>query len=409
MKRIIFILFCIYFFLAMIPSLVEIHEGFTMLPFFAILIILLWLINYLFEKRPLVISKIDIYLWLFIIFMLLSLIYNSSGATMDFVASVAITIQLALLFLVSRSVLNNDKRLRTFLFVIVIGIYCLASLTILQHLGILNLVPVKPQPDNAPIERIETLVGGVNRGSLYFGLGILLSVGLFQAARSILVKIFIGVGLGLSAVGELLTYSVGGTVSLLAGFLVFIMLDKSIKRKITFLLLFVALGAFFLSFNPRITQKAEEIENKDVYYWGSTRALTWICTIKVIAENPILGVGVDKLPEEIGKRFIPNIALRRPYIGAHNMFLSIAGKYGLFSLFFFLSFSFCLIIGIWRLYKQGRFYLSQTLLACLATAFILVLSIDLENDKAFWVVLFIVGAFLNYAAPPRLQAKKRLA
>jgi O-antigen ligase len=322
---------------------------------------------------------------------------------------VAINIQLALLFLVSRSVLDNDKRLIIFLFVIVIGIYCLASLTILQHLGILNLVPVKPQPGNALIERIETLVGGVNRASLYFGLGILLSVGLLKVARSILVKIFIGVGLALSGVGELLTYSVGGTISLLAGFWVFIMLDKSIKRKIVLFLLFFVIGAFLLSFNPRITQKAEEIENQDVYYWGSTRTLAWICAIKVIGENPILGVGVERLPDEIGKKFIPNIALRSPYIGAHDMFLSIAGEYGLVSLFFFLSFSSCMIIGIWRLYKQGRFYLSQTLLACLATAFILVLSIDLQRDKAFWVVLFITGAILNYAAPQGLQAKRRLA
>jgi O-antigen ligase len=105
----------------------------------------------------------------------------------------------------------------------------------------------------------------------------------------------------------------------------------------------------------------DSIENPDDSYWGGTgiRLLIWDCAIKVIENNPILGVGLGDDMNQLElcyKVYMKSQLLAEGnYFHAHNMYLQSTVRGGLVGLFLFLFGLGFGLVTAWK--KRGYVYL----------------------------------------------------
>lgn len=392
LESLLIILTAIYYCFNFVAQVLSISEGFTFLPFVAFLIIYLWLIYVLFIEKKMQFSNIDIYLLIFIL--VYGVTFWINYRNIREIINYLTLVQLSMLFILLRSLLNNKKKLLFFLLVFTIGLFLFSSITILQ---VLHLVPAAQEATHSgakasdSLERMNTLAAGVNRSAFYFVVGIFLPLGLVKEVKSRLGKAFLISTTLLSSVANLLTYSVGGWLALAAGLSILLLKTHSGFKKTSYVfLIFLLLGVSYY-YNPRILEKFDEMRDDQVYLWGSKRASCNLAAIMATYESPLFGWG-DRLPEEIGQRALRYIYSSDVRRAAHDTFLTIGGEAGLVALFFFLLFLKNLLYDYWRHCKRYNFNISDWLLACLAAAMVSALGLDLERDKVFWLLLSITGA-----------------
>ncbi len=129
---------------------------------------------------------------------------------------------------------------------------------------------------------------------------------------------------------------------------------KTIKSKIILtssLLIFLSLASLFLILNPRTKEAISNFYNRGITFHPedndsmSLRLMTWESSLKIIAENPVFGVGVgdaySALREKYkSKRYIVPYRLR---LNAHNQYFQILVECGFLGLLLLFSHIFLLI------------------------------------------------------------------
>jgi len=397
MERLIITLLYIYFFLTCISSLFFVFEGYTFMPVLSMVIILLWW-GYFCVSEKIQLNKMDIFLALYAFFFMIPLL-SHPGTPFDDWLAWGITIQLAFLCVITRTMLNDRKKIQFALVVLLVGLFFLATLTVFNDLGVISLGvgEKKTMVGGESLTRHSSLVGGINRSAFYFAVGILLGCGLLFDAKSFFTKIMLGVIILLCSVAELLTYSVGGLVSLCAG--LFILFSRQIfTKRLSFKQIgLISFGILVLGmlimYNPRIQHQQDQIMEEEFMYWGSSRGAAYLGALKSISDNYLLGVGPTRLIKEI--------ANNHPYspfsveFAAHNTFLSIAGESGGAGFLFFMLFLGSMAVVSWRDRRFYRFRLFQVLLACAGMIIVTGLIHDLQRDKFFWIILGLFAATLS--------------
>ena len=408
MDKVIVALLYVYFFLSCIPSLTALSSEGTVLPFFAMFVVFLWWCYLCVSEKPRF-TMMDGYLLLYIVVCTIPLLLYPSSPKEDWLA-LAATIQLAFMFVVARVMLNSQKRINYALVALLVGLFALSTLTILEQFQVISLGTEVHEAviGGEKITRYGSLAGGINRSAFYFGVGILLGCGLFIGTKSHLKKILIVGVIFFATLANLFTYSVGGLVSLTAGFLVLFFLRIRKKRFSFKRIAFGAVGLMILlgllSLNPRVPEKFDQIQNEEFIYWGTYRGGTVVAAVEAIAQYPLFGAGPAQ--------FVHNVYEHFPFIstehikGAHNTLLSIAGESGLIGLLFFTLFAFNVIVLSWRHNRRYPSSTYQILFACLGMALVWSLVFDAQRDKLFWIVLALLAATLN-VSPQTVQNRKR--
>jgi len=199
--------------------------------------------------------------------------------------------------------------------------------------------------------------------SLFLGMTLPLMFIFLQKATRLHKKWWIGVGSTIF-IADLLTFSRGGYVGLLAGlgivFFLFLthygVLQKYWLRFLgggilLFLVLFLSpVGTRFISsFSPTDTSNTERIR-------------LWKESGTFILSHPILGSGLGNYPLVVK----PSADYREP-IYIHNLYLDIAGELGMTGLFFFLGFAFIPLFFAWRKwhYQKDIYSLAVSLSLCI--------------------------------------------
>lgn len=160
---------------------------------------------------------------------------------------------------------------------------------------------------------------------LSFFLGILtpLSLGLALKSKKLLYFIFFII----LFLGDILTFSRGGYVGILAGFIAvfFVFWFKfSVKYKIaSFLAIILTIGALFFP-SPVSDRLFSSLNLKEGSNIGRFEMWKKACFVSV--ENPFLGVGIGNYSLEVK----PSASYREP-IYAHNTYLDIASETGILS------------------------------------------------------------------------------
>ncbi len=185
--------------------------------------------------------------------------------------------------------------------------------------------------------------------SFYIGLVLPIAIALlfYKSKKAIFWNLAFGIFICLLFIVNCLSFSRGGYLGMMFGILaVCLLLRKKIITKklfITLLIIFMAFG-FFLAENPVAARFLSIFDFGEGSNIG--RIETWKEAMKVVQDNPILGVGIGNYSYEIE----PTASYRAP-IYAHNTYLDIAGEMGLFTLAVWL-----LLIGItiWQLIIIAR-------------------------------------------------------
>ena len=393
MNRLIVKLLSFYFFLSCMAFLLLFFSEWTILPFFGMLIVLLWMSYFCVAKKKIKLTKMDIYLGIFLISFMISLWFSSDFLRDDWIA-LGTNIELACILVVSRTMLIDQRRIRFALGMLLGGLGLMAIITVLQDFHFISLGI--GDMEMSGITRYESPAGGINRSSFYFGVAMLLACGLLFEVKSLLTRILLFWVIVVSALANLLTYSVSGLLALVAGFFILfsnrIFKEKFLSKRnalVFFGLLFLIILA---AYNPRMQEKYEQIEYMPFIYWGSARGAAYLGAIESISSHPLLGVGPTPLVEKIAEYYPFN---RQEEWAAHNTLLSIAGETGLIGLFFFILFYLNVAVPSWRYYSIHRSHLSQVLVSCLVMLLIMSFTMDLQRDKLFWVILGLNAAALN--------------
>jgi len=159
--------------------------------------------------------------------------------------------------------------------------------------------------------------------SFYLGLLIPLALGMFFAAEG--KKLLLAFSLAILLLADILTFSRGGYLGLLAGAIAIAVIfwSRIGKKYKLAALAAVGLAAVVLSVSSPVSQRFFSIFN---FREGSNqgRIETWRQAVEVVASHPLLGVGIGNYPLEIKAS-----ASYRDPIYAHNAYLDVAAETGI--------------------------------------------------------------------------------
>lgn len=154
---------------------------------------------------------------------------------------------------------------------------------------------------------------------------------------------------GVWVVFLLVIFQLSSKVGIVTCFLIhFIFILQKIKNKSLGLILIgvlVILGILFFSYNPRGKVLVEKFSkegfsiNPDERFGYTLRLMSWDASLELISENPILGVGVEDVQEELNdkyKRKGYNEALKES-LNSHNQFFQIYLECGILGLLIILG------------------------------------------------------------------------
>lgn len=169
------------------------------------------------------------------------------------------------------------------------------------------------------------------------------------------------IAVGLMLISLLLSGSRGGLVAFLAEIIFLIFITTKLKRRsqvvfkviLVVILLIVAIaGTIFVGGESTLTRIIETSRSQDL---STNRIHIWSVTLKVIASNPIFGVGLGAFPQAYTK-FDSRSGLERVE-QAHNDYLQILSDAGIFGLIFAGLFIFWLFrIGFQSIKTENTFH-----------------------------------------------------
>jgi len=152
---------------------------------------------------------------------------------------------------------------------------------------------------------------------------------------------------------DLLTFSRGGYMGILAGFLFSILffwnrIKVNYRKALVFALIMISLAAIIP--NPVSRRLVSSFDLTEGSNLG--RIETWKSSLGIIKSNPLLGVGLGNYPLEIK----PSADYREP-IYSHSLYLDIAAETGVVNAFFWITLLMAAFISYIKLGKKDLFYL----------------------------------------------------
>ncbi|NTW71440.1 MAG: hypothetical protein HGA49_04280 [Eubacteriaceae bacterium] len=182
----------------------------------------------------------------------------------------------------------------------------------------------KPSAENY---RIYSTFGNPNIAGEWFALMVLVSIYLFEKAKSGTKKYYLAAMLLFSA-ALIFTGSRGAVVGLEMAILVYALFSKNKKTRIVLISIFLGVLAIALL--------SPEINHTD-----SARNKWWILCLALFTEKPVFGWGMFGILEQTGN------------IHAHNIWLSLAATLGIGGVLVFTWIQTYLFRGLKRLYDEG--------------------------------------------------------
>lgn len=230
--------------------------------------------------------------------------------------------------------------------------------------------------------------------SFYLGLLMPLSLGIYLENKE--KRAWNGVFFGAIFLADLLTFSRGGYLGIVAGLLFVGMLFwRKIEKKHKIMVGVLALAGIMIMLVPSpVSQRLfSSFDLKEGSNQG--RLAMWEKAMEVTADKPILGTGIGNYPLEV----LPTAGYREP-IYAHNTYLDISAETGIFNVFVWIGILGATFASFWKKSKKERiFFFTSVSLVVFAThsitetaiyspvvlsLFLIILSlsnIELEDEK----------------------------
>ncbi|GLV55966.1 hypothetical protein KDH_28100 [Dictyobacter sp. S3.2.2.5] len=161
----------------------------------------------------------------------------------------------------------------------------------------------------------------------FFSMMLLLPLGLFCASASILGKLFYAVQVALITIALSFSYSTGGWAAAGAGLFVFIMLVKQTRYRLQIIMLSILIGIMILNFFPQ--QFSIQLQHAIAPNELSLRQGAWLTGIQVITAFPLTGVGLGRYAYIMRAEPYRVIEQYRPLAHPHNSYLELAALAGL--------------------------------------------------------------------------------
>lgn len=211
-----------------------------------------------------------------------------------------------------------------------------------------------------PIEtaRISGFGGSIfenaNNLAAIFVLFLPVSVLLFNITHSKLGKLIAILAFVTLASGILASQSRGGMLGL---GVTLILLFLFTKRKISVLFILLIFGIFVATYFPEKTfNRLEDLQNYEEDTSAMGRIYAWRGGIKMMLDNPILGVGFGQFMTAFGTKYRPKDIPTKLYgenfwLKPHNSFIQIGGELGFTGLLLFLLILFSIYKNLRRLMK----------------------------------------------------------
>jgi len=253
--------------------------------------------------------------------------------------------------------LVKDKQYRQLLVtgfglgVLMIGLY-----GILQYsLGIdwFRSKPLLPAPD------FGYLVRGNFPHTLTFG-NYFATASIFFIALLIAIKkniensyrsIFIIAAL-LGGVATLLSFSRGSILAMIIGLLLLILFKS--KRPIIYAVSFIILIGSVTAFTPGLLDRIEKrLEREYDLKKEMGRFYIWNNSLKLVKENPVLGVGNGNFQIEYAKYLPPDTEARKKHVHAHNDLINFAALFGIPGMILYILIWLELFRILWRKWKTA--------------------------------------------------------
>lgn len=376
----------------------------TFLPLVGVYVVTVWLITRTSRRWSLDSSVQLILLALFILTVAISICLSPAFAV-DIRIGLTYA-QLVLFTFLIVDIVDTRAKYRVLVWVVLIShaflaLHTLVSQAGIEYQGVYRAVGARGDPNFTAQELLVALPFGLMLLRLQASLGKRL---LLIAASGLIVG------------AVLHTVSLGGTLGLGVILLLVVLTpaQNSLVRQLsvsTALIFLAILAGFYLMPPALLTRMSEQFDlllgvsvgRANPLLLGTSRVAAWNAALKVIAEHPIFGVGPSNL--------YPNIALNNPLsafyssrrfeFASHNMYLALAGEFGVLNLLFFVVLVATSMVRSlvylrtvpdtesrvgWRLLGYATLI---ALLAFLAQSF----ALDAQRSKALWLLLGMTWSY----------------
>jgi O-antigen ligase len=241
-------------------------------------------------------------------------------------------------YLIGAMIIVKNSDTKFFYYVILIVSFCSGVYSMLQHFGydFINW--------NNPYNPIISTLGNPNFASSSMALfGTLLFSSLFNGALSLTYKIFAASNLLNLVFAIYFSKSIQGLVGLFIGFSIFVCLLTLTRARvigILFSVLTVTIGCLTILAMFKIGPLTDLIYKNSI----SIRGYYWRAGLRMFADNPLFGVGIDRFAayfkEYREPSYVLNYGNEITSSNAHNVFIQMLATGGMFVGFIFLCLMF---------------------------------------------------------------------
>jgi putative inorganic carbon (HCO3(-)) transporter len=231
----------------------------------------------------------------------------------------------AFLFFVIAKIATDATRIRGVFMVLIVA-----------HLFLLVMNPeVVTDPSSRHYVLGATFLGDGNDFSLSICILLPFAIELAASAKSRLLKVFWVAVLLLLVLALIGTQSRGAALGM-GGLVIYFWMAS--RRKMLGLLIVMLLGAVVVAYAPDVFfERMGTIANYQTEGSAMGRIEAWKAGLRMVADNPVLGVGAGHYPIAFGTTYRPPGLVGTPWLTAHSMYFLVLGELGLPGIFLVLG------------------------------------------------------------------------
>ncbi len=250
---------------------------------------------------------------------------------------------LIILYFIIISLLDTQYKLKRFILA-----YLLVN-AYLAYLGLYNYFVLEKDIDNLA-------TGGFTAGGDDFAViisaAIPFSFYLYQAERSMKLKLFYGLLTIVFTTAVICAFSRGGWVTLIGTAFLLTIFSPYRLRTVTIIL--IAFLVIFYTLPPRFADEFNTIFTEYSTNTGTTqnRFELWKAGFQMFLDHPIIGVGMLNFAGVYGRFYIPKNAISHVWNHAHSIYFTVIAELGLLGLVFF-------VLIVYWIIKDNRFVIRK--------------------------------------------------